>query len=116
MPAKLLWKHQSEELVIFFRSKRNFKSEGLNSLFSETEITDIKCFVCFIVRQTFIVCYKSFEKGKKKVCSTFLLVEMNYHVASVTNSFSHFLLPACLPHHMGHKCLPSVTLIETPWS
>lgn len=60
MPAKLLWKHQSEELVIFFRSKRNLKNEGLNSLFSEAEITDIECFVCFTVRQPLIVCYKSF--------------------------------------------------------
>lgn len=60
MPAKLLWKLQSEELVIFFRSKRNFKNEGLNILFSEAEITNIKCIFCFIVRQTFIVCYKSF--------------------------------------------------------
>lgn len=60
MPAKLLWKHQSEELVIFFRSKRSFKNEGLNSLFSEAEITDIKYIVCFVARQTFIVCYKLF--------------------------------------------------------
>lgn len=56
-----------------------------------------------------------FEEGKKKVCSTFLLVEMNYHVVSSTNSFSHTFLPICLPPHMGHKCLPPVTLIETPW-
>lgn len=60
MPAKSLWKHQSEELVIFFRSKRNFENERLNSLFSEAEITDIKYVVSFIVRQTLIVCYKSF--------------------------------------------------------
>lgn len=57
-----------------------------------------------------------FEKGKKKVYSTFLLVEMNYHVVSITNSFSHTFLPACLPRHLGHKCFPPVTLMETPWS
>lgn len=56
-----------------------------------------------------------FEEGKKKVCSTFLLVEMNYHVVSSTNSFSHNFLRACLPPHLGHKCLPPVTLIKTPW-
>lgn len=56
-----------------------------------------------------------FEEGKKKVCSTFLLVEMNYHVVSSTNSFSHTFLRACLPPHLGHKCLPPVTLIKTPW-
>lgn len=37
--------------MIVFRSKRNLKkNEGLSSLFSEAEITDIKCFVCFIVK------------------------------------------------------------------
>lgn len=46
--------------MIVFRSKRNLENEGLSSLFSEAEIADIKCFFCFIVRQTFIVCYKSF--------------------------------------------------------
>lgn len=57
-----------------------------------------------------------FEKGKKKVCSTFLLVEMNYRVVSTTNSFSHTFLPACFPPHLGHKCLPAVTSKETQGS
>lgn len=59
MPVKLLWKHQSEELVIFSEVEE-IKNEGLNSLLSEAKITGIKCFVCFIGRETFIVCYKSF--------------------------------------------------------
>lgn len=41
---------------------------------------------------------------------------MNHHVVSTTNSFSHTFLPAYLPHHLGHKCWPPVTLIKTPWS
>lgn len=57
-----------------------------------------------------------FEKDKKKICSTFLLVEMNYHVVSTTISFSHTFLPACIPPHLGYKRLPPVTLIGTSWS
>lgn len=77
MPVKLLWKHQSEELVIFSEVKE-IKNEGL--VYSEAKFTGIKCFVLLVGKSLLFVTSHLLEKGKKKVCSPFLMVRMNYCV------------------------------------